>query len=64
VNRRCSLRLTGSTPFKINGIEYTWHHLEDGKTLVPVLKSVHGNPATPHIGGFSILKRDLEGLFE
>jgi len=36
---------------------YTWHHHQDGKTLMPVLTSVHSNVA-------ATIKRGLEGIFQ
>lgn len=53
------LKLKGTNGF----VKITWHHLEDGKTLVPVKSSIHSNINAPHTGGFAILKRDLEGFF-
>ena len=41
---------------------YTWHHHQDGKTLMPVLTSVHSNVA--HTGGAATIRRGLEGIFE
>jgi len=49
----------------IDGIKYTWHHLEDGLTMYPVVSKVH----TANIGGFShsggkaIINRKLQGFF-
>lgn len=40
---------------------YTWHHYQDGKTLIPVLTSVHTNIS--HTGGAAIIQRGLEGMF-
>jgi hypothetical protein len=47
----------------VNGVKntYTWHHYQDGKTLIPVLTSVHSNVA--HTGGAAIIQRGLEGMF-
>lgn len=52
---------TGSD-FYINSTKYTWHHLEDGKTLVPVLQSVHSK--WKHTGGWSVIQKGLIGFFE
>ncbi|MEZ4907019.1 MAG: HNH endonuclease [Saprospiraceae bacterium] len=52
-----------SNPFKIDGVDYTWHHLEDGKTLVPVEKAIHKNINIPHTGGWAIIQRSLQGFF-
>jgi DNase/tRNase domain of colicin-like bacteriocin len=58
--------IAGSTAFLIKEGDtwkkYTWHHHQDGKTLIPVLSDVHGY--TQHTGGNAIITRDLVGLFE
>ena len=48
--------------FKINGVEYTWHHLEDGETLVPVIKSLH--KLWHHTGGWSVIQKEIIGFFK
>ena len=45
----------------VDGKTYTWHHHQDGKSLMPVLSDVHG--AFRHSGGNAIIKGDLKGLF-
>ncbi len=47
-------------------VKYTWHHFEDGKTMLPVKSKIHtGNlGGFPHSGGKSIIKNGLKGLFE
>ena len=40
----------------------TWHHHEDGKTLMPVFSDVH-DPLR-HAGGVSITKKELVGFFD
>ncbi|MBK9567062.1 MAG: HNH endonuclease [Saprospiraceae bacterium] len=60
-------RVTGSGGnLFVDGVRYTWHHLEDGKTLVPVLQSVHtaSKGGLNHTGGFSVLQKGLVGFFE
>ena len=51
-----------------NGVweKYTWHHVEDGKTIIPVLSSVHspGVGGFKHAGGNKILEFDFKGVFE
>lgn len=47
---------------KINDVAHTWHHLEDGKTLVPVLQTVHSKWA--HTGGWSVIQKQIIGFFE
>ncbi len=43
--------------------KYTWHHHQDGKTMMPVLSdNVHS--VTPHTGGKTIVERSLKGLYE
>ncbi len=44
----------------INGIRYSWQRLEDGKTLVPVLYSIHRE--FQHTGGWSIIQK--KGLID
>ena len=51
-------------------VQYTWHHHQDGKTLIPVPSNVHhaqpGIPSTgfSHTGGDKLLSVGLEGIFE
>jgi hypothetical protein len=51
-----------------NGVweKYTWHHVEDGKTIIPVLSNVHspGVGGFKHAGGNKILEYDFKGVFE
>ena len=35
---------------------YTWHHMQDGKTMIPVVSDIHS--AYKHTGGNRFLKRD------
>lgn len=62
-----------STQFELrnaNGAweKYTWHHFEDGKTMIPVLSDVHspgaGAGGFTHSGGNKILEGDFKGVFE
>ncbi len=48
----------------INGQKntYTWHHHEDGKTIMLVVSDAHNQVA--HTGGASIITKYLKGLFE
>lgn len=50
----------GAFDLEINGVvkRYTWHHHQDGKTMIPVLQKVHSK-ANPHPGGASLSK--IEG---
>jgi len=41
--------------------KYTWHHHQDGKTLIPVRQRIHNN--TPHTGGVAINEHGLKGSF-
>lgn len=54
--------------FKINGKweKCTWHHHEDGQTLMPVIFSAHNSIAGKHTGGVSIIKKypELIGVFK
>ena len=50
---------------KINGVrseKLTWHHHEDGKTLMPVWQTIHNAPTSRHTGGQSIMKNTLKGF--
>jgi len=51
-----------SSSFKYRGNSYTWHHHEDGKTLMPVLQEVH-LLANPHTGGNALLDF-FDGIFK
>ena len=43
--------------------KYTWHHHQDGNTLMPVLFDVH-SATLPHTGGASIIKNNLQGMYD
>ena len=50
-------------------VKYTWHHHQDGKSLIPVESRVHstsepGNSGFPHSGGDALIEEGLQGLFE
>ncbi len=49
---------------KINGKwkKITWHHHEDGKTLIPVLSEIHEK--TKHTGGVKTKELNINNLFE
>ncbi|CAL2083522.1 protein of unknown function [Tenacibaculum sp. 190524A02b] len=52
---------------KINGIEHTWHHHQDGKTLFPVPSDIHNvrsGTGFAHSGGATIISKGLQGLFD
>lgn len=59
MSHSCQLSLNDT--FEINGIQYSWHHLEDGKTLVPVVFDIHSK--WKHTGGRSIIDNGLRGFF-
>jgi hypothetical protein len=40
---------------------FTWHHHQDGLTMMPVMSNVHN--FTAHTGGQSVIPSDLKGLF-
>lgn len=48
--------------------KYTWHHIEDGKTMIPVLSDVHfvgvGAGGFVHPGGNAIIKGEIKDIFE
>ena len=41
---------------------YTWHHYQDGKTMIPVEQAVHNTFS--HSGGKQVIDSGLKGLFE
>ena len=41
---------------------YTWHHHQDGKTLMLVKQEVHS--AFAHKGGSDLIQKGLKGLFD
>jgi hypothetical protein len=43
---------------------YTWHHHQDGESMMPVLQTVHQSIQNYHTGGRSISNRGLKGLFD
>lgn len=60
-------RVTGSGGnLKVDGVRCTWHHLEDGKTLVPVIQDIHtaSKGGLNHTGGWSVIQKELIGFFE
>ncbi|MFK7900272.1 MAG: HNH endonuclease, partial [Cyclobacteriaceae bacterium] len=46
--------------------KYTWHHYQDGKTMIPVLSHVHstGLKGFKHAGGQSLSTKGILGIFE
>ena len=46
--------------------KYTWHHFEDGKTMIPVLSDAHTGSlgGFVHSGGNSIFKNNIKNVFE
>jgi hypothetical protein len=54
----------GNFEMEINGEwkKYTWHHHQDGQTLMPVQFDVHSK-TLPHTGGASIIRNNLQGMF-
>ncbi len=43
---------------------YTWHHHQDGETMMPVLQEIHQSIQNYHTGGRSIVNNNLIGLFD
>ncbi len=43
---------------------YTWHHHQDGESMMPVLQTVHQSIQNYHTGGRAIVSRQLKGLFD
>jgi hypothetical protein len=61
-------KIPNSTKIKIknadgNWIECTWHHHQDGKTLMPVPSSVHSRANAAHIGGVQVKNDEIIGFF-
>ncbi len=53
------VKLKGSNKF----VKITWHHHQDGKTLLPVFSDIHDKILGKHTGGVAIKSRNLEGFF-
>lgn len=51
---------------KIDGVEHTWHHHQDGKSMFPVPSGIHNatSGGFSHSGGAAIIDRGLQGLFD
>ena len=52
---------------KVNGQfegPFTWHHHEDGTTMMPVIQDIHNSPNHSHTGGRRIVSFRLIGLFD
>jgi hypothetical protein len=47
-----------------NWIECTWHHHQDGKTLIPVPSHVHSRVNAAHIGGVQVYNEGIIGFFD
>ena len=47
-----------------DGPAYTWHHHQDGESMMPVLQTVHQSIQSYHTGGRAIVNRGLGGLFD
>ncbi len=47
-----------------DGPAYTWHHHQDGESMMPVLQTVHQSIQSYHTGGRAVAKRGLVGLFD
>ncbi len=41
---------------------FTWHHHQDGKTIMPVKQGVHN--LLSHTGGDSAIRKDIKGFFD
>ena len=52
----------GGKGIVVDGQYYAMHHMEDGKTIMPVLGTKHSEVG--HTGGGSIIDKGLKGLFE
>ena len=47
-----------------DGPAYTWHHHQDGESMMPVLQAIHQSIQSYHTGGRAVVNRGLEGLFD
>lgn len=55
---------TGGQGIVVNGQYYAMHHMEDSRTLVPILGTVHNAASgASHTGGASVIRNTLQGLF-
>ena len=46
---------------KVNPVGYTWHHLEDGKTMILIPRDLH--QAYRHTGGADFLEEGLKDFY-
>lgn len=46
--------------------KYTWHHFQDGKTIIPVQSNIHTASigGFKHAGGNSIFLNNIDRIFE
>jgi hypothetical protein len=49
---------------KGNWVLCTWHHHQDGKTLMPVPSNVHNRTYAAHVGGVRVYAKDIVGFFD
>jgi hypothetical protein len=47
-----------------NWVECTWHHHQDGKTLMPVPSTIHARGNAAHIGGVQVKNEGIIGFFD
>jgi hypothetical protein len=58
--------LAGSAPYTFDGdgVKYTWHHHQDGESMMLVPQAVNNPPdGVSHVGGKSIVNSGKKGIF-
>lgn len=55
---------TGGQGIVVDSKYYTMHHIEDGRTIVPIVQEIHTAAGASHTGGASIIRSNLKGIFK
>ncbi len=58
--QECQIRNPTTNEFE----SYTWHHHQDGKTMMAVRKDIHSASNASHIGGLQAKEVGIEGFFD
>jgi A nuclease of the HNH/ENDO VII superfamily with conserved WHH len=63
-NGKCKIKDFNSPFADSDGwVECTWHHHEDGRTMIPVPSELHGKSGAPHTGGKSVIGNNIQDFF-
>jgi hypothetical protein len=46
----------------VDGVQYSWHHHQDGKHMLLVPTSINIGSTVQHVGGTAIIDKDLKGF--